>query len=567
MQKHSKIAFFCLFFGLPAAAMAAGMSPPTGGVISPNKQLGLSSTLTPGDYIVATGPNTIGSGGSSPSLPSLTENQVFVGNSSNAPISVPMSGDCSIVSSGAVTCTKPQGGTFTQGSIPFIGAGGVYAQDNASLFWDATNKFLGFSTVTPTARVSTYSTGTSVPTTSYAWPTNGTLYVPNSYNETNIASALGSVVPNFDQVAVNPSSTLTSPLTVRLSVVRVPPSATAGFSGNLTGSQSTVQAYNSVGSGGGLVGSLSSANFGGASTVNSITGASASAVIQNYNSTNQASVVTGNVIGVSGNGANNSTGGSAGTLYGGSFTSSNSGTVTSSQYGVNANVSSAGTVTNSQMAVNANATASGTSTIAYQRGVYATVSTSGTATVSQQQTGIVGSVSHGSSTTNPNQQAGVFSAGNTSTGTVSSQLGVNANTYNSSTGTVSYAVGVSANVTNTGGGTITDAYGVRIDDVQGTNKWSVYAADSNAPSYFAGNVGIGITVPAAKLDVNGAIAVNGATAVTSGGIVQLRSYTVATLPSAATAGQLIYVSDGASNKRLAVSDGTNWRWPDGLIVN
>lgn len=47
----------------------------------------------------------------------------------------------------------------------------------------------------------------------------------------------------------------------------------------------------------------------------------------------------------------------------------------------------------------------------------------------------------------------------------------------------------------------------------------------------------------------------------------LRSYTVATLPSAATAARLIYVSDGTSNKRLAVSDGTNWRWPDGAVVS
>ena len=52
-----------------------------------------------------------------------------------------------------------------------------------------------------------------------------------------------------------------------------------------------------------------------------------------------------------------------------------------------------------------------------------------------------------------------------------------------------------------------------------------------------------------------------------GGIVCLRSYTVASLPSAATAGQLIYVSNGTSNKRLAVSDGTNWRFPDGAIVS
>lgn len=49
---------------------------------------------------------------------------------------------------------------------------------------------------------------------------------------------------------------------------------------------------------------------------------------------------------------------------------------------------------------------------------------------------------------------------------------------------------------------------------------------------------------------------------------RLPSYTVATLPSAATYIRgLVYVSDGTSNKRFAVSDGTNWRWPDGAIVS
>lgn len=50
--------------------------------------------------------------------------------------------------------------------------------------------------------------------------------------------------------------------------------------------------------------------------------------------------------------------------------------------------------------------------------------------------------------------------------------------------------------------------------------------------------------------------------------VLLKSYTVATVPSASKYKQgIIYVSDGTSNKRLAVSDGTNWRWPDGAIVS
>lgn len=50
-----------------------------------------------------------------------------------------------------------------------------------------------------------------------------------------------------------------------------------------------------------------------------------------------------------------------------------------------------------------------------------------------------------------------------------------------------------------------------------------------------------------------------------GGLL-LRAFTVGTLP-AATARLLIYVSDGTSNKRLAIGDGTNFRFPDGNVVS
>lgn len=51
-------------------------------------------------------------------------------------------------------------------------------------------------------------------------------------------------------------------------------------------------------------------------------------------------------------------------------------------------------------------------------------------------------------------------------------------------------------------------------------------------------------------------------------ITTLTPYTVATLPDAAlTPQQLIYVSDGASNQRLAVSDGMAWRFSDGNVVS
>lgn len=62
----------------------------------------------------------------------------------------------------------------------------------------------------------------------------------------------------------------------------------------------------------------------------------------------------------------------------------------------------------------------------------------------------------------------------------------------------------------------------------------------------AGYVGIGLTAPAVKLDIDGP--------------VRVKSYAKAALPAAsAGAGQIIFVSDEAGGAVLAFSDGTNWR--------
>lgn len=76
-----------------------------------------------------------------------------------------------------------------------------------------------------------------------------------------------------------------------------------------------------------------------------------------------------------------------------------------------------------------------------------------------------------------------------------------------------------------------------------------------------------ITAQGTDTNVNLLLLGKGTGAVQAGSPLQLPSFTVATLPPAATYLRcLIYVADGTANKRFAVSDGTSWRWPDGAVV-
>jgi hypothetical protein len=91
------------------------------------------------------------------------------------------------------------------------------------------------------------------------------------------------------------------------------------------------------------------------------------------------------------------------------------------------------------------------------------------------------------------------------------------------------------------------------DTAQGTRLDLLTVANGSATESVAlsalgdGNVRIGSdAIAACKLDIDGP--------------VRVRSYTVATVPSAAAgAGQIIYVSDEAGGTVLAFSDGANWR--------
>lgn len=84
-------------------------------------------------------------------------------------------------------------------------------------------------------------------------------------------------------------------------------------------------------------------------------------------------------------------------------------------------------------------------------------------------------------------------------GEITNAYGTSLGVYNFSSGTITNAHGVHVNMLNNG--TITNGYGVRIDNIYGTNKWAVYSSDATAPSFFAGNVGIGTTTPNAQLQL------------------------------------------------------------------
>jgi hypothetical protein len=71
------------------------------------------------------------------------------------------------------------GSSLTTGSIPFIGAAGTLAQNNASLFWDSTDSRLGVGTNTPAADLTLFQSA------GVAGPSRGFRFTGNSIGGTN----------------------------------------------------------------------------------------------------------------------------------------------------------------------------------------------------------------------------------------------------------------------------------------------------------------------------------------------------------------------------------------------
>lgn len=67
------------------------------------------------------------------------------------------------------------------------------------------------------------------------------------------------------------------------------------------------------------------------------------------------------------------------------------------------------------------------------------------------------------------------------------------------------------------GGTINSGYGLYVDTIYATTSYGIYQASDTNANYFAGNMGIGVTAPATKLDVaGGSVATLGSNLATNG---------------------------------------------------
>ncbi|KHD89664.1 MAG: hypothetical protein OM95_00870, partial [Bdellovibrio sp. ArHS] len=387
-------------------------------------------------------------------------------------------------------------------------------------------------------------TNPSQPVNLAIYPTSSLIY-PSSNLEatfTNLPSD-GTTTGGFKQITLNPSTTLNSAVSGDYVYVVTPPTATSASNSLTYGLTAGARDYAGFTTTGGVYGASFFGFYAGAGTRSSIVGVNGSAMIQNYNSTNQASTVSylygANLI------ANNSS--TNGTVTGGlrgiNLNTTNVGT-TAAQSGVSATANNIGTATN-QWGLNATATNSGTipaGGIQYGADIAAITSKA----LDFQRATVSRAVNNSTTGNILSQIGGSFSTENAAAGSVGSQWGSLAVAYNLASGAVTNSVGAAGKAQNysagtigeaigtqgevlnndAGGtitsamalhgqvlrtaGTITNAYGLYLGAIRGTNQWSIYSADATAPSYFAADVGIGTATPGVKLDVVGAIRTSGA---------------------------------------------------------
>lgn len=147
---------------IPVAGGGTGITSGTSGGIpyfSSTSTIASSGLLTANQLILGGG-----AGATPASLGSLgTTTTLLHGNAGGAPtfgavsLTADVSGTLPVGNGGTGTATS-----FTQGSAIFAGASGVYSQDNANYFWDATNHSLGLGNAAPGATYRLNITGPEV---------------------------------------------------------------------------------------------------------------------------------------------------------------------------------------------------------------------------------------------------------------------------------------------------------------------------------------------------------------------------------------------------------------------
>lgn len=133
-------------------------------------------------------------------------------------------------------------------------------------------------------------------------------------------------------------------------------------------------------------------------------------------------------------------------------------------------------------------------------------------------------LSSGASISNMYGVSGISS--NSNGGLIQRMIGTDGRVRTLAGGSAASAYGLFGEVTHSGAGTITNSFGLYVSTVDGTNKWGIYQAMPSNSNYFAGNVGIGTTSPAASLDVNGSLFVRSSFEGTSASTDSTASYTI-----------------------------------------
>jgi trimeric autotransporter adhesin len=127
-----------------------------------------------------------------------------------------------------------------------------------------------------------------------------------------------------------------------------------------------------------------------------------------------------------------------------------------------------------------------------------------------------------------NQLVGTFGrAHNSDSNTLATGIGVDSEILNDTNGTITNGYAFHAKLDNQGGGTVTNYVGLYLQDPADPNNaaptafpggvtYGVFSDGAAAKNFFEGNVGMGVSNPTFKLDVNGTVRLQGISGETNG---------------------------------------------------